>query len=68
MCEGGLTARENSEGEFEALLCKDCLNKVEQKLRGTDFTLFDFKPEEYGFCRVCWKKVQYQIELNRQGF
>jgi len=46
MCEGGLTARENSEGEFEALLCKDCLNKVEQKLRGTDFTLFDFKPEE----------------------
>ena len=67
MC-GGAANRENCEGEFEDLLCEDCLNKVKQKLLGRNLTLFDFDPSEYGFCRCCWKKVQHQIKLNEQNY
>jgi len=49
--------RLEEEMAFLNVLCEKCLAKVDRKLQDTGKTLFDFTPNEYGFCPQCSKAV-----------
>ena len=57
MCITPADMRMEEEMAFLDVLCEKCLAKVDHKLQGTDKTLFDFTPDEYGFCPQCSKAV-----------
>ena len=60
MCMIASDVRTEEEIHFRSLLCDNCVEKVEEKLKEGG-TLFDYRPDEYGFCSECNKKIDEDI-------
>ena len=58
MCEHPSDVRVDREAGIMAVLCNECIKKVES-MPGR---LFDRDMEEYGFCRSCTKAIEKEIE------